>query len=141
LNLRPGWPWLVLALASPALAVGVVHLLGWTLHPATGLDLLWALLGSPWLEEWVYRAGVQRPVTGYFQVLRPNWSLGLVGHAANGVAALAMVAVHMPAHGGMAVAWALPALAAGELFRQTDRVWLCAALHAWFNGSLWWASS
>jgi membrane protease YdiL (CAAX protease family) len=63
-----------------------------------------------------------------------------VGWVANAVAALCMVAVHMPAHGWAALAWGLPAMVLGELFRQSQRVWPCVALHAWFNACLWWAS-
>lgn len=133
-------PWLAVVCASPWVAVWVAHGAGWPLRPANGWGLCWALVGSPWLEEWVYRAGVQRPVAAHLALTRPEVSVWRTGMAANAVAVLCMVAVHAPAHGWAACAWGVPAVVLGELFRQTQRVWPCVALHAWFNASLWWAS-
>lgn len=134
------WPWLAVVLASPGVALWVAHGAGWPLRPATGWGLAWALVGSPWLEEWVYRARVQAPVAAHLRATRAHWPTGRADGVAMAVALLCMVVVHAPAHGWAAWAWGLPALVLGALFRQTQRVWPCVALHAWFNATLWWAS-
>lgn len=133
-------PWLAVALASPWVALCVTHSAGWLLRPAHVGEALWVLVGSPCLEEVIYRAGVQRPVWTYFETRPPH--LGSMGpaRAAAWVATATFVVVHAPAHGWMALAWAVPAFALSELYRQTRTVWPCVVLHAWFNASLWWAS-
>jgi len=132
-------PWLAVLLASPGVAVWVAQA-GWPLRPAAGWGLLWALMGSPWLEEVVYRSAVQRPVFIHLKANHAAWSDTRAGWVASAVAMLCFVAVHAPAHGWFALAWAVPALTLGELFRQTQRVLPCVVLHAWFNASLYWAS-
>lgn len=135
-----------MVLVTPPVAWLAAHKLGlalspraadWGLGDSVALWLAWVLLVSPLLEEAVYRAAVQQPLG--------HWLLGRgvphAGHLANVGAVLAMVAVHAPTRGLVVVWWLLPALVLGELYRQTRRVGPCVALHAWFNATLWWASS
>lgn len=133
--------WLTVVLVSPWVAQAVACAWGRPLWADSGVWLLWALLGSPWLEEWIYRRAVQAPVA---QALTPQppaaHNTTRAGHVANGVAALVFVAVHWPAQGVAALAWVVPGWLLGELFRQTQRVWPCVLLHAWFNLGLWWHS-
>ena len=127
--------WLVVCLVSPLVAWVWVGL-GRPLAVQGGWPLTWALVGSPVLEEWVYRAGVQTTIavrlSGRLAPHAPHW--------ANLFTALLFVAVHAPAHGVWAWAWIVPGLLLGELFRQTQLVWPCVGLHAWFNLSLFAAS-
>lgn len=117
---------------SPAVAWGVAHILGLPLR-AHGWLLAWALAGSPVVEEWIYRALLQN---GLMRQLH-GWCSPYLGHLVNAAVACVVVAVHAPANGAWSVAWALPALVLGELYRQLRQVGLCMALHAWFNLSLW----
>ena len=137
------WPagaWLAVVLVSPGVAWWVAQVAHLPLRPGTGLGVLWSLLGSPLLEELVYRAGLQRPANAYLRAARPGWTERRAGLWANALATACFVLVHAPAHGVTALGWAVPAWVLGELFRQTGRVWPCVGLHAWFNASLWWAS-
>lgn len=129
--------WLAVVLVSPWVAQGVACDWGRPLRADTAGGLLWALAGSPWLEEWIYRRAVQAPVA---LVLASRLQAAWAGHAANAVAALVFVGVHWPAQGVGALAWLVPGAVLGELFRQTQRVWPCVLLHAWFNIGLWWHS-
>lgn len=128
------WPltvWLAVGLASPLVAWGLV-VLGRPLAAQGGWPLVWALAGSPLLEEWVYRAGVQTTLASRLSGQFARYA----GHWANLFTALLFVAVHSPVHGVWAWAWIVPGLLLGELFRQAQRVWPCVCLHAWFNVSL-----
>jgi hypothetical protein len=131
--------WLGVVLVSPALAWAVAHGLGWTLCPTGTWAVFWAMAGSPLLEEAVYRTALQQPLA--LRLASGHLEERPAGHVANALAALGFVAVHAAAHGWAAWAWALPALVLGELYRQSGRVWRCVVLHAWFNASLWWAST
>lgn len=128
----PPLVWLAVVLVSPLVAWGVVAM-GKPLGAQGGWHLLWALVGSPLLEEWVYRAAIQQPLAARLALRFPVHA----GHGANVLTATLFVAVHSPAHGVWALAWGLPGWVLGELFRQTQRVWPCVLLHAWFNVSLW----
>lgn len=131
--------WLAVVLATPLAASGVANWLQLPLSFSPGAGawwVLWALLASPLLEECIYRLGLQQPASRWLE----QHAVSMAGHGANLVAALAMVAVHMPGRGWVAMLWMVPALVLGELFRQTQRVSLCVALHAWFNLCLWWVS-
>lgn len=141
MNLLLRWFWLAVVLASPWVALCVAQWVGWHLRPATDLGVLWALVGSPCLEEVVYRLGVQRPVWAYCEEAKPVWNPWGAGRTASVVATVTFVVVHVPAHGWFALAWAVPAAVLSELFRQTRQAGHCMALHAWFNASLWWASA
>lgn len=129
------WPptaWLAVGLVSPLVAWGVVAM-GRPIVSQGAWALGWALAGSPLLEEWVYRAAVQTTLATRLSGPMPRHA----GHCANLLTALLFVAVHSPAHGMWAWAWVVPGLVLGELFRQTQRVWPCVWMHAWFNVSLW----
>lgn len=129
------WPltvWLAIGLVSPLVAWGVVAM-GWPIRAEGGWLLWWALAGSPLLEEVVYRAAVQPALVARLSARFPAHA----GHWANVLTALLFVAVHSPAHGVWAVCWMVPGCVLGELFRQTQRVWPCVLMHAWFNASLW----
>lgn len=123
-----------MGLASPAVAWWVAQGWGRPLRAEGLWPLAWALVGSPWLEETIYRLAVQRPL---MQCLPAAWA----AHGANAGACLCFVLVHMPAQGVGALAWSVPGLLLGELFRQTDRVWPCVLLHAGFNLCLWTSSA
>lgn len=127
--------WLAVVLASPLVAHGVACGWGRPLRADGGWPLLWALVGSPWLEEFIYRRAVQAPLTDLWA-----GAMRHPAHAANLAAALVFVAVHWPAQGLGALAWLVPGWLLGELFRQTQRVWPCVLLHTWFNLGLWWHS-
>lgn len=132
------WPlgaWLAVGLASPLVAWCVVTW-GKPLDARGVWPVIWALVGSPFLEEIVYRAAVQPTLASRFTGLFARHA----GHWANFATALLFVAVHSPAHGVWAWAWIVPGLLLGELFRQSQRVWPCVCLHAWFNLCLWSAS-
>ncbi len=130
-------PALVLAALAPGAA--------WLAHAALGLQVqvhsawfwVWLLLAAPLLEEAVFRLLLQRGL--HQRLLQPGSGAGRwrsepgAGYLASGITALAFAAVHAPSHGWQAVWWLIPGLALGEIWRRGQTLWVCVALHAWFN--------
>ena len=86
------------------------------------------LLWAPWLEEIVFRRGLQQ---GLQDRLGPG---PVAAGAAMGLTAIAFTAAHLLFNPAPWAAWTLlPALALGGLYRATGRVGPCVALHALFN--------
>ncbi len=109
------------------LVAGVAHTWwGLSLRAESWPQALAALLLYPALEEWVFRAGLQR------------WLAQRLGHGhlANALATLAFVTLHLPGHGLGALWVAAPSLVLGELWRRQQNLAACAAVHALFNASL-----
>ena len=129
--------WACVVVASPLVGLVVHHTLGWPLHAHTLTGVAWALVGSPFVEEWVYRQAVQAPLT---QHLLSRWPVARHGLKAEwcamGAASACFVAVHMASHGVAGLVWVIPGALLAALYSQTRRLWLCVALHAWFNASL-----
>jgi membrane protease YdiL (CAAX protease family) len=107
------------ALLMFACAIAVALL---TASPSRSLMLL-AI--APWLEETVFRAGLQEHL---LRSGRRPWPC-------NALTALAFAAAHMLAwQQWSAVVLVLPALALGALYQRTRSVTACAAVHAAMNG-------
>lgn len=119
-----------LLVIAPAVAWLGWRLMGLQLFTPSWHAAAWAFALAPLLEEYVFRSLLQ---CGFQQRLPAAWR---AGHLANLLTAGAFVAAHYPAHGWLAAAWLLPALALGELWRRTGKLWPCVLMHSWFNLSL-----
>lgn len=130
-----------LTTGTPQFAGGlllIAPVVAWLGRYFMGLQLLtpswgaaaWAFALAPLLEEYVFRSLLQ---CGLQQRLPATWR---AGHLANLLTAGVFVAAHYPAHGWRAAAWLVPALALGELWRRTGKLWPSVLMHSWFNLSL-----
>lgn len=122
---RPAWSW---ALWISAVAGGA-----WLAGPAWALR---SLLLAPWVEEVLFRAGLQRTL-----------ARRLPGTAAVAITAAVFALAHLsvaaalpgpldPLLGGMALATAAPAWWIGRLYQRTGRLGPCVAAHALANLAL-----
>jgi membrane protease YdiL (CAAX protease family) len=117
----------------------------WLAHAVFGLQVrtqtwpywLWLLVAAPLVEETVFRPLLQQGL--HQRLLGAGLHIGRVrqepwaGHLANSITAIAFAAVHAPSHGWLAVLWLAPGLALGEIWRRGQSLWVCVALHSWFN--------
>ena len=149
------------AVAVVVCLVGVAPAVAWAAHAVLGLRLqpvawtgatawiqgagagfmawAWVLALAPALEEFAMRPLLQTGLRHQLERIRtagsgnsPDW----LGHLANAGSALVFALLHLPANGVLALWWALPALAIGEVWRRSASWGLCTLLHAWFNTSL-----
>jgi hypothetical protein len=113
-------------------AAGLLAVIGTLALPPLA-PWLWPLLGAPFVEEIVFRCGLQ------------SWLIERLGAdrcprraaLANAATALAFAAAHLAVRPGvLAAATLLPALLLGAVYQRTRRVRHCVALHAAFN-ALW----
>jgi membrane protease YdiL (CAAX protease family) len=130
----------LLAVAACAAIAGA-----WAAHAWLGLSLrisgawqaLWVLAAAPTLEELVFRRLLQRELQFTFskQQRIPNLAR-FADHWANAAASLAFAAAHIPTQGLQAWMWLIPSLLLGEVWRRTQRLPVCIALHAFMNAAL-----
>jgi membrane protease YdiL (CAAX protease family) len=113
-------------------------MLGLTLPLPTPAAALWVLVMAPVVEEWVFRALLQREIAAAL-LRRFGQRFSALGAqlTANMVASIGFAVAHAPLHGWMAVGWILPGLLLGECWRRTQSLWACAALHSSMNLALW----
>jgi membrane protease YdiL (CAAX protease family) len=117
-------PWSPPALTALLMFACAVAVALQTAAPARAVMLL-AI--APWLEEAVFRAGLQERLLRSGQ--HPRHCIALT--------ALAFAAVHVLARQDWsAITLMLPALALGAIYQRTRSVTACAAMHAAMNG-LW----
>jgi membrane protease YdiL (CAAX protease family) len=122
---RPASPTALTALLMLGCAMTVA------LQTASPARAVMLLAVAPWLEEAVFRAGLQEHLLRSGR--RPWLCIGLT--------ALAFAAAHMLAwQQWSAAVLVLPALALGTLYQRTRSVTACAAAHAAMNG-VWLALS
>jgi membrane protease YdiL (CAAX protease family) len=132
--LWPWWPWCLVAAAAPPVA--------W-LWTAAGhgmaareplADLAW-LAALALLEEYVFRAGLQE-----WLLRRPGLARRWMGASrANFLASTAFAAAHLWAHSAVqaAATWPVSLLLGGAYEAGGRRLVWPAALHLWFNLSLY----
>lgn len=122
-----------LALAGAWFAVHqLLFRLGFTQWP----QALWVLAGAPLVEEWLFRATLQPLLQQRLAAQTPKLP-ALATHAvAIAAVSLLFALCHWPLLGVQSL-WVLaPSLLLGVCWALTQRLWLCALLHAAFNGGL-----
>jgi membrane protease YdiL (CAAX protease family) len=127
---------LALLAVAPPVAWVASHAFGLAL-PIDSLQLaLWVIVLAPVLEEAVFRTLLQR---GLFETLVSRTRHA--AHLANLLTALAFAASHWPAQGSRALLWLVPALVIGEIWRRSEKLWMCVLTHSWFNACMAWTSA
>lgn len=134
----PAWGLLLaLWLMAPAVAWVVHQQWGWSLAAASAPWMAWALLGSPVVEEAIFRLGLQAQLERWLSTAPHPWLGRHAAACACALASMAFASVHAPQHGWASVAWLAPGLALGAVW-VTHRRWMpCVLTHAWFNLCLW----
>ncbi len=125
--------WLMVA---PPVAWLTSQVFGLTLQIDSLHQAVWILALAPLLEETAFRPLLQR---GLFETLAPRTPHA--AHLANLLTALAFAASHLPAQGVKALLWVIPAVAVGEVWRRSGKLWMCVLTHGWFNACLAGASA
>ncbi len=132
---RAAW-WTVAACAVPvAIALAAA---GWRMPVGSPpRDIAW-LLALALAEELVFRGGIQAWPLRRPRIDASRWGLS----GANVLASLAFAAAHLWQHTPVQAAAVFPvSLLFGLAYeRSGGRLWLPAALHAWFNLALYGAS-
>lgn len=90
-------------------------------------DYLLFLLLAPSIEELIFRGWIQPELA----------HRGFGPWLSNGLTSVLFALLHAPMYGTLAVLWLLPSLALGYVRTATGKLWLCIAVHAWFNLCLW----
>ena len=112
-----GWVWL-------AFLLGVV---GLPFQEGT-MPPLWRLASVALTEELAYRVLLQQQLE---QMMKGRWGVFTAGCLlASAVFALSHLPTHTPLMAGLTF---FPSLAFGALWTRHRSLWLCAALHFWYN--------
>lgn len=116
-SFRDRWVWLAFLLGGIGL-----------LFPSGGLPPLWRLAFAAMTEELAYRALLQRQLE---QCVPGKWGLFTGGMLlTSALFALSHLPTHTPL---MAALTFFPSLAFGALWTRHRSLWLCAAVHFWYN--------
>ena len=116
-SFRDRWVWLAFLLGGIGL-----------LFPSGGLPPVWRLAFAAMTEELAYRALLQRQLE---QCVPGKWGLFTGGMLlTSALFALSHLPTHMPL---MAALTFFPSLAFGALWTRHRSLWLCAAVHFWYN--------
>ena len=96
---------------------------------------VWLLVLSPVLEEFVFRSILQRNLA---DLLAQRFSKNLAPLFAALISASIFALCHGYRVGPQWMAlWIVPGWALAEIWRRERSVWICMAVHAYFNGTFW----
>lgn len=130
----PGW--LIGIWAASALAAWIgVSQLGLSSWPMTPWQAAQMLLLAPWLEEYVFRAGIQSWVSRRLQTRMGR--LRGIGQAELLLLSLMFALAHvLDQPSGLWLLWLIPGYALAYVWRRAGSLRLNMATHFWFNASL-----
>jgi membrane protease YdiL (CAAX protease family) len=124
---------LCLALAGAWFAVNQLH---FRLNFTHWAQAFWVLVGAPLVEEWLFRATLQPLLQKRLAAQKPNLPKFATHVMAIAVVSLLFALCHWPLLGVQSLWVIAPSLLLGACWALTQRLWLCAVLHAAFNGGL-----